>query len=138
VPRAPLPPELEQFVRGVRPAVVGTVRPDGAPVTSATWYDWEDGRILLSMDNEQLRMRNIRHEPRISLTILGDNWYDHVSIRGTVVEIRDDSDLVVVDRLSHRYRNKPYSYREFKAVAAVVEITHWHTWGKPGKVAEAS
>lgn len=123
-------------MRAARPAVIGSVRPDGAPVTSPVWYDWEDGKLLLSMDRGQLRMRNVRHEPRVSLTVLGDNWYDQVSMRGTVVEVRDDPDLTVVDRLSHRYRNRPYSYREFDAVAALVEITHWHTWGHPERAAD--
>ena len=32
------------------PAVIGTVTPDGAPNTVATWYLWEDGRVLVNMD----------------------------------------------------------------------------------------
>jgi PPOX class probable F420-dependent enzyme len=131
VPRAPLPPELERFVQAARPAIVGTVRPDGGPVTSATWYDWEDGRLLLSMDAAQYRTRNLRHEPRIALTVLGESWYDHVSIRGRVVELREDPDLVDVDRLSVRYQRRPYPQRDYTPVTAVVEITHWHKWGNP-------
>ncbi len=61
MPQAPLPPELEQFAKVPRPAIVGTVRADGAPVTAATWYDWDDGRIMLSMNLKERRIHNIRH-----------------------------------------------------------------------------
>jgi PPOX class probable F420-dependent enzyme len=138
MPKAPLPPELERFVRAARPAIIGTVRPDGAPVTSAIWYGWEDGKLVFSMSEDQFRTRNIRHEPRIALTILGDRWYDHVSIRGTVVEIRDDPDYELVDGLAVRYRGKPYPTHEFEAIVVVVEITHWFTRGRPAEAAEPS
>jgi hypothetical protein len=32
------------------PAVIATLRPDGQPVTVATWYLFEIGRVLVNMD----------------------------------------------------------------------------------------
>ena len=136
MPRAPLPPELERFVAAPRPAVVGTVRPDGAPVTTAVWYGWlGEGRVLLSMDAQGPRQRNLRNNTRIALTILGESWYDHVSILGRVVEFRDDSDLADLDALSVRYEGQPYEDRSITPVSAIVEIERWHTWGDPGSQA---
>jgi nitroimidazol reductase NimA-like FMN-containing flavoprotein (pyridoxamine 5'-phosphate oxidase superfamily) len=74
VPDAPLPNELRPFVEAARPAVIGTVRPEGAPTTTATRYGWEDGWLLLSMTSREPRLRNVRAEPRVSLTILGDSF----------------------------------------------------------------
>ena len=53
MPRLPLPRELDELVGRANPAVVATVRPDGAPHTAATWYDWEGGRVLLNPGPEQ-------------------------------------------------------------------------------------
>ena len=132
MPGAPLPPDLARFVAAPRPAVVGSVRPDGTPVTTAVWYGWEDERILLSMRADGPRARNLRNDPRVALTILGESWYDHVSILGRVVELRDDPDLADLDRLSTRYDGEPYPDRDFRCVSAIVEVERWHTWGTPG------
>ena len=101
MPPAPLPPELVEFLKQPHAAVIGTVRSDGAPYTAATWYDWDDGRVLVNMDFERLRLRHMRRDPSVSLTVidLGD-WYHTVTVFGRVVEIRDDEGLADIDRLS--------------------------------------
>jgi PPOX class probable F420-dependent enzyme len=127
VPEAPLPPELVEFLEEPRAAVIATVRSDGAPYTAATWYDWDDGRVLVNMDFERLRLSHIRHDPRVAITVLdiGD-WYHAVTILGRVIELRDDDGLVDIDRLSHRYRGGPYSNRDRKRVTALIEPERWH------------
>jgi PPOX class probable F420-dependent enzyme len=133
VPRAPLPPELQSFLAAPNPAVVATVRPDGSPVSTATWYEWQDGSFLLSMDAGGPRLRNLRHDPRLALTVLGESFYDHVSLLGHVVEIREDVDLADIDRLSLRYLDEPYDDREYAGASVVARVDRWHTWGKPGR-----
>jgi PPOX class probable F420-dependent enzyme len=127
VPPAPLPSELVEFLKGPHAAVVSTVRSDGAPYSAATWYDWEDGRILLNMDAERLRLTHMRRDPRVAVTVvdLGD-WYRAVTVLGRVVELRDDEALVDIDRLSQRYRGTPYKNRERPRVTALVEPERWH------------
>jgi len=34
-----LPPQVEAFLKQPNAAVIATVRPDGFPMTVATWYD---------------------------------------------------------------------------------------------------
>jgi PPOX class probable F420-dependent enzyme len=132
MPKAPLPPELERFVRAPRPAVVATVRPDGSPATTATWYDWDDGTVLLSIVADSRRARNLRNDPRVSLTILGKSWYHHVSLLGRVIELRDDPELVDLDRLSRRYFGKRYPNRDLRCISAVTTVERWHSFGDPG------
>jgi len=132
VPPAPLPPELQRFVAAPRHAVVGTVRSDGSPVTTACWYDVApDGRVVLSMDEESHRLRHLRANPRVALTILGENWYSHVSLLGRAVDFRRDEALADIDALSHRYDGTPYEDRAYRGVTVLVEVDRWHTWGDP-------
>ena len=132
MPGAPLPAELVRFLNAPRPAVVGTVRDDGSPVTTACWFGLqEDGRILLTMDRDSHRLRHLREEPRIALTVLGEDWYNQLSVLGRAVEIREDPDLTDIDALSHRYLGEPYEDRYYNGISVLVEIDRWHTWGDP-------
>ena len=111
--------------------MITSVRPDGQPVSVATWYLLEDdGRILVNMDESRRRLAYLREDPRVSLTVLAaDDWYTHVSIQGRVVELADDPDLVDIDRLSKHYGGGEYPNRTKKRVSAWIEIEHWHGWG---------
>jgi PPOX class probable F420-dependent enzyme len=127
VPPAPLPPEIAEFISEPHAAVIATVRSDGAPYSVATWYDWDDCRMLVNMDFERLRLSHMRRDPRVSLTVLdiGD-WYHAVTILGRVVELRDDEGLADIDRLSQRYRGTHYWNRDRKRVSALIEPERWH------------
>ena len=131
MPKPPMPAETLELFRRPNPAVVAVMTPEGQPVSVATWYLVEDdGRVLVNMDGERARVEWMRAEPRVALTALKDGeWYTHVSIRGRVVEWRDDVDLVDIDRLSTHYRGKPYPTRDRARVSALIDIDHWHGWG---------
>jgi PPOX class probable F420-dependent enzyme len=129
VPQVPLPPELDEFLRLPNPAVVATIRPDGSPHTVATWYDWDGGRVLLNMDESRLRLRFMRRDPRVALTVLGRNsWYSHVSLLGRIVAIEDDPELADIDRLARRYTGRPFRTRDARRVSAWLEPERWHAW----------
>jgi PPOX class probable F420-dependent enzyme len=130
MPRPPLPNHLKDFLRRPNPGVVATLTPDGSLHSAATWYDWcDDGTVLLNMDASRRRLTHLRHDPRIALTILdSDSWYRHVSLTGRVREIRPDSELEDVDRLSQRYTGRPYADRERDSWTAIVEVERWHGW----------
>jgi PPOX class probable F420-dependent enzyme len=124
-----MPPPLIAFLTRPNAAVIATVRADGAPVTVATWYDWEDGRILVNMDEGRRRVEHLRADPRVSLTIMDvADWSAHVSIQGRVVSLADDPALRDIDRLSVRYTGAPYPYRENGRVSAWIEVERWHAW----------
>ena len=126
----PVPPEVEELLRRPNPAVVATLRPDGSPHTVATWYDWEEGLVLLNMDESRLRLRFLRRDPRAALTVLDtESWYAHVSLYGRVVRIEDDPDLADIDRLALRYTGRPFRTRDRKRVSAWLRPERWHAWG---------
>jgi PPOX class probable F420-dependent enzyme len=111
--------------------VLATVRRDGGPATTPCWYDIDDGKLLLSMFANAARLPNIRRDPRVALTVPGDDWHTHVSLIGRVVEVRDDPDLAALDRLSMRYLGERFADRQ-PSVSVIAEIERWHTYGSPG------
>lgn len=125
----PMPEAIERLLREPNPAVVATIRTDGKPQCVPTWYDYENGRILLNMDHGRVRLRHMRSNPAVSVSILGrENWYQHVSVVGTVEEIYDDAEMRDIDRLSVRYIGVPYRNRERARVSAWVAIDGWFAW----------
>lgn len=125
----PVPENIALILERANPAVMATVRPDGAPVSVATWYLYDDGRVLLNLDGTRKRLDHLRADPRVSLTVLdGDSWYRHVSLRGRVT-ITPDEDLAGIDRLSTHYTGKPYPDRESPRFDAWMEIESFHAWG---------
>ena len=129
MPRAPVPPEVDAFLRLPNPAVVATLRPDGSPHSVPTWYDWEDGRVLLNMDESRARLRHMRENPLVSLTVFdGDNWEEHVTLLGRVISIEPDERLTDIDRLALRYTGRPFRTRDAKRVSAWLEPGRWHGW----------
>ncbi len=132
--KPPLPDAVRDLLAKPNPAVIATVRPDGQPVTVATWYLLDGDRLLVNMDEGRKRLEHLRHDPRVSLTALDtDGWYTHVSLQGRVVELVEDPDLADIDRLSRHYRGEPYANRERGRVSAWIEIDSWHGWGAPGR-----
>ena len=132
MPRVPVPPEVDAFLAQANPAVVATIRPDGSPHTAATWYDWENGRVLVNMKDTRKRLEHMRNDPRVALTVLGgESWYDHVSLLGRVVSIEDDPDLADIDRLALRYTGNPFRSREDRRLSAWIEPDRWHAWPLP-------
>ena len=130
MPRVPVPSDVSEFLARPNPAIVATLRPDGSPHTAATWYDWEDGRVLVNMDASRLRLGFMRRDPRVALTVLDkDSWYRHVSLLGRVVSIDRDPDLADIDRLSRRYGGNDFHDRERDSWSAWIEVDRWHGWG---------
>jgi PPOX class probable F420-dependent enzyme len=130
MPQPPLPDRVLELLSQPNPAVITTLRPDGQPVSVATWYLVEDGRVLVNMDEGRKRLDHLRNDPRVTLTALKEgDWYTHVSVQGRVVEMHDDAELVDIDRLSRHYRGRAYPDRDRGRVSAWIEIDRWHGWG---------
>jgi PPOX class probable F420-dependent enzyme len=129
MPRPPIPDRFVEVLKQPNPAVMATVRGDGAPVSVATWYLWEDGRVLLNLDGERARLAHLRADPRVALTVLdGDSWYRHISLQGAVT-LKPDPDLTDIDRLARHYTGRPYRNRQRPRVTAWMSVDAYHVWG---------
>ncbi len=87
----------------------GHLRSDGAPVSTPTWYLWEDdSRILINLGGPGAprapapRSAGDPHRPR------GRRLVHPVTLIGRIDETRDDEDLTGIDHLSRHYTGSPY------------------------------
>jgi PPOX class probable F420-dependent enzyme len=130
MPKPPLPDAALAMLGKPNPAVITTVRRDGQPVSSATWYLWENGRVLVNMDEARKRLAHMRNDPRVALDVLKDgDWYTHLGITGHVDEIREDTDLADIDRLARHYTGKAFRQRDRGRISAWIAVDGWFSWG---------
>ncbi|MET8831557.1 PPOX class F420-dependent oxidoreductase [Streptomyces sp. NPDC004610] len=101
---------------------VATIGPDGAPQNSVVWIKREGDTILFSsLDNRQ-KVRNLRRDPRISVSVYDlANPYDSVEIRGTA-EILPDEDKWLPRELSQKYLGAAPPAEENDGVRVIVRV----------------
>jgi PPOX class probable F420-dependent enzyme len=108
--------------------VIATIGRDGSPHTAATWYLWENGRVLVNMDEGRKRLEHLRADPRVSITVLGkDDWYHQVTLRGRA-SLEPDPDFEAIDRIARFYTGQPYPSRDRGRVSAWIEVESWYGW----------
>ena len=54
-------------------AIVATLNEDGSPHLSSAWVGVEDGEIVIGTLEDQRKLRNLRRDPRIGLTIQSEH-----------------------------------------------------------------
>jgi PPOX class probable F420-dependent enzyme len=128
--KPPLPDEYDALLREPNASVIATSMPDGSPNSVVTWYLWDDGRALVNMEDGRKRLAWMRQDPRVSLTVLMDDWSKHISLRGTVMEfVGGEQGLDDIDRIARHYIGRPYPIRDRGRVSAWIEVAAWHAWG---------
>src|SRR3954466_8457847 len=85
-------------------AHLATARPDGQLQSNPVWYEWDGEHIKISQTRSRQKMRNLQHDPHVSLSIADpDNPYRYLEVRGAVARVEDDPDREFIDHLSERY-----------------------------------
>jgi PPOX class probable F420-dependent enzyme len=84
-------------------ASVATLGPGGAPQNSVVWIKREGDTVLFSSTEGRQKVRNLRRDPRVSLSVfdLADP-YTSVEIRGTAEIVPDEGKRLPYE-LSHKY-----------------------------------
>ena len=79
------------FVRRHHRGVLATLKRDGRPQLSNVAYLLDDdGLVKISVTRDRAKVHNVRRDPHIALTALGDDWYEYVVVEGTAHLIEDD------------------------------------------------
>jgi len=120
----PLEPKVHALLSRPDFAHLATLMPEGSPNTTPVWIGVRDGRIVIGTGEFSLKVRNLRRDLRLSLSVVDfHDPYEEVQIRGRVVEFRDDSKFEVIDEISHKYIGKEFPWRDPKGrVALIIEV----------------
>ena len=118
----PIPAELADLLTGSTLGHVTVLTPHGALVTHIMWIDYEDGRVLTSSRLGSAKGKALRADPRVAVSVVDrNNPWRWVSVSGRVVEIRPDTNLAFIDKLSQRYTGRAYAMRTMEREIFVIE-----------------
>ena len=78
------PSEIEAFLAQPRTAHLVTLRASGTPHVAPVWFLWKNGRALVMADASAVKVRNIRRNPAVALSVATpEHPYNYVSLEGT-------------------------------------------------------
>jgi PPOX class probable F420-dependent enzyme len=88
-------------------ATVATINDDGSPHLSAAWVGIEDGEVDIGTLGDQRKLRNLRRDPRIALTVQSDRFNEwglreYLVIDGTA-RITEGGAAELLQRLARTY-----------------------------------
>lgn len=112
-------------------AHVATLNEDGSPQNSPVWVEMDGDDVLINSETTRLKVRNLRRDPRVSLSVLNmENPYQYVEIRGRVKEVTPTGGFEGIDRLSAKYVGQPnYQGNRPGDVRVVIRIEPLHVTG---------
>lgn len=106
-----LPDVVREFLQKPNFAVLATISRSGWPQATPVWFLLENEHILINTSKGRTKLRNLQANPLAVLTIYDrDNPYQYVQIRGKAVRFDPANGARDIDRLSMRYRGRPYAY----------------------------
>jgi len=114
--------DAQRLLDGANYGFLSTLMADGSPKVESVWVGREGDLVLVTTDAKSIKAINAARDPRVALSVVAfDNPYDQLLIRGKVVEIRDDDDLVAMDALSQKYLGASFPRRRWsKRVVLVI------------------
>jgi PPOX class probable F420-dependent enzyme len=115
---------VKSIVDGKNFATVATLNPDGSPQTSPVWITRDGDDLLISTVAGRLKERNLRRDPRASVTVFDhDNPYNYFEARGTVT-FTEEGGFKLINDLSHKYKGTDYTGDEgTDNVRVVIRLT---------------
>lgn len=117
-----VPAEMVDLLTGSTLGHVTVQTPKGALASHVMWVDYEDGRVLTSSRIGSAKGKALRADPRVSVSVVdGANPWRWVTVSGRVVEIRPDTDLAFIDKMSRRYTGRDYTMRDMEREVFVIE-----------------
>ena len=132
---ARLDDDARRLLSGPNYGYLATLMPGGEPKVDPVWVGHEGDLVLVTTDGKSIKARNAALDDRVALAVNAyDDPYDQLQVRGRVVEVRPDDDLVVLDQLSEKYLGEPFPRRRWsQRVVLVIEPSLARTSHSPLK-----
>ncbi|WP_370946696.1 PPOX class F420-dependent oxidoreductase [Amycolatopsis sp. cg5] len=113
---------VRALVDGANYATLCTINADGGPQSSAIWVGLDGDDLVFSTIAGRLKDRNMRRDPRVSVTIMERaNPENYTEIRGRAT-ITEEGGRELDDKLSWKYDGKPAGHDAPGAVRVVVRV----------------
>lgn len=102
-----LPPAVRDLIQSDIPATLVTLDPDGSPHVTVAWVGLEDGEIVIGTLGDQPKLRNVRRDPRVALSLVTGNTNsyglrEYLVVRGRA-RITEGGAPELLQRLAHVY-----------------------------------
>jgi PPOX class probable F420-dependent enzyme len=99
--------EALDFIRDRKQGVLNTIRSNGRPqLSNILFLLGDDGVVRISVTDDRAKTRNLRRDPRASLYVLGDNFYQYVVVdaQAELMPVAADPHDATVEALVAYYR----------------------------------
>jgi PPOX class probable F420-dependent enzyme len=91
-------------------AYLATVMPDGSPQVTPVWFDAQGDFLLINSAKGRTKDRNMRARPAVALLIADPkDPLRYMQIRGRITAFSESGALEHINRLSMKYRGRPWS-----------------------------
>jgi PPOX class probable F420-dependent enzyme len=102
-----LSPAARSLLESAAVATVATINADGSVHLSSAWVGIEEGEVVFATLPDQRKLRNLRRDPRIALSIESDRvnqWglREYIVLEGTA-RITTGGAAEMLQRLAHTY-----------------------------------
>ena len=109
------PAEFHDLLREETKALLylATKMPDGSPQVTPVWFSIDGDYVLINTNEGRIKDRNMKARPQVAMVIQDPSNQDrYLGIRGNVVGYTREGANEHINRLSLKYYNKPWTYRE--------------------------
>jgi PPOX class probable F420-dependent enzyme len=104
----PIPEAFHALLARPLLMTLATTLADGSIQLSPVWFNFDGTYIYFNSEKDRLKHRIIRQRPNVSVLIMDpENAARWLSVRGTVVEIVDDTDRAHINALTLKYMGVP-------------------------------
>ena len=114
--------DIEEYLSRPLLADLATVRPDGSPHVAPVWFQYSDGQVRIVAQTSSVKIRNIQHEPRVSLSVAThERPYKYVLVSGTA-KLSEEGIPELTRALAIRYQGKEEGDRYADRVLAEMDF----------------
>ena len=100
------PEQIDAYLSEPRIADLATINPDGSPHIAPVWYRYDGAVVKVFTQHTAVKLRNIRHDPRVALSIATHSEpYGYVIVSGTAA-ISDEGIPDEVRQMAIHYKGE--------------------------------
>jgi PPOX class probable F420-dependent enzyme len=126
------------FIASSHRGVLATMKRDGRPqMSNMAYFLDDDGRIKMSTRGPNVKVRNIKRDPRVTVAVQGETFADYLVVDGTA-SIVEQNPIPLLKKIYEGIRGEPHpNWQEFEAaqvqeqrVVIDIEIQHLYPVGR--------